>query len=373
VIGENAWWLFVESCDMRSGGLAKKLSLVVLLLLIAAAERAHASVALFVEEPYGIFGGVTPTGHSAIYLNHVCAAAPILLRRCTADETGVVISRYYKIGHYDWIAIPLFPYLYAVERAEDVPVWAEPDTVAQLRQNYAQANLENLISMPEVATSVTALPQLLGVSYIRKIYSFEVSTTDEEDDRLIAQYNDRENRSHFNLFTDNCADFVRHLVNFYFPGAAHRGVIADLAITTPKHIAKGLASYAHRHPELGFFEFIIPQIPGSYSRSHKPRGIVESLLTSKKYAVPITVLHPFFMVGLVVTYLSTGRFNVANNAPVIAVIDQTSTLVTGRPGARATPSPETARGTTADSTDSDRNCQGKNSMTAAVDLLPSLR
>jgi hypothetical protein len=138
-------------------------------------------------------------------------------------------------------------------------------------------------------------------------------------------------------------------------------------------MAKGLASYAHRHPELGFFEFIIPQIPGSYSRSHEPRGIVESLLTSKKYAVPLTVLHPFFMVGLVVTYLSTGRFDVANNAPVIAVIDQTSTLITGRPGARATPSPETGSATTADSTDSDRSCKGKNSMTAAVDLLPSLR
>ncbi len=38
-----------------------------------AAGTAHAAVALLMEEPYGAFGAMNPTGHAAIYLNHVCA------------------------------------------------------------------------------------------------------------------------------------------------------------------------------------------------------------------------------------------------------------------------------------------------------------
>jgi hypothetical protein len=322
----------VESYDMRSGPLTKILSLATLLLVFTAARSAHASAALLVEEPYGFFGGVNPTGHSAIYLNRVCAASPIPLRRCTPGETGVVISRYSNIGHYDWIAIPLIPYLYAVERPEDVPVYANPATVDPLRHAYADAHLQELISIPAVAHSKTALPQLLGVSYIRKIYSFEISTTEEQDDRFIETYNDRANHSHFNLFTNNCADFARHFFNMYFPGAMNRGIVSDLGITTPKHIAKGLSSYARHHDDLEFSEFIIPQVPGSYPRSHKPQGVVESLCTSKKYAVPIAVLHPYFMVGIALTYITVGRFNVSNNSPVIAIVDQTQALLEGGPG-----------------------------------------
>jgi hypothetical protein len=362
--------LFVESYDMRSG-LNRRLSMLVLLLFMAAARGAHASVALFVEEPYGFFGGVNPTGHSAIYLNRVCAATPVQLRRCNPGETGVVISRYSNIAHYDWIAMPLFPYLYAVERPEDVPDWAEPDIVEPMRRNYAETHLQDLMAMPGVATSKTALPQLLGVSYIRKIYSFEVSTTEEQDDRFIEAYNDRANHSHFNLFTNNCADFARHLINFYFPGAMNRGIGSDLGITTPKHIAKGISSYAHRHEGLEFSEFIIPQVPGSYGRSHRPQGVVESLLTSKKYAVPIAILHPYFMVGIAVTYISAGRFNVANHSPEIDIPDLAQTLVSGRPGVAPLPIPE-AITPTGDATDCGDGCADRRTLTTTAATIPSL-
>jgi len=43
---------------------------------------ARASVALLMEEPYGDLGQFDPTGHAAVYLNHVCAASPIELRPC---------------------------------------------------------------------------------------------------------------------------------------------------------------------------------------------------------------------------------------------------------------------------------------------------
>ena len=74
------------------------------------------------EEPYGDFGAFNPTGHAAVYLNHICAASPIELRPCGPGEFGVVISRYHKVSGYDWIAIPLIPYLYSVEDASQVQI-----------------------------------------------------------------------------------------------------------------------------------------------------------------------------------------------------------------------------------------------------------
>ena len=98
-------------------------ALLWLALLLAGARVADAAAALFLEEPYGAFGRVNPTGHAAVYLSGVCAASPVLLRRCEPGETGVVISRYHRVGGYDWIAIPLIPYLYAVEGLEQVPLY----------------------------------------------------------------------------------------------------------------------------------------------------------------------------------------------------------------------------------------------------------
>ena len=87
--------------------------------------RAFGDAALLMEEPYAQFGAFNPTGHAAIYLNHICAESPTRLRRCRPGEPGAVISRYHKIDGYDWLAIPLVPYLYAVERVEDVPSTAD--------------------------------------------------------------------------------------------------------------------------------------------------------------------------------------------------------------------------------------------------------
>jgi hypothetical protein len=302
-----------------------------LMVFLACTSNASGSVSLLVEEPYGFFGSINPTGHSAIYLNRVCAESPTMLRRCEPGEAGVVISRYSRIRNFDWIAIPLLPYLYAVEHVEDVPERAEAANVQEMRKAYAEAHLTSLVSATKGYDTKTVWPQLLGVAYIRKIYSFEIATTGEQDDLLIAEYNDGANRSHFNLFTNNCADFSRRVLNFYYPHAVGRSITADIAITTPKQIAKSLANYARRHEELELSEVIIPQIPGSISRSHTPRGVVESLLKTKKYAVPIALLNPYVLAGIAVTYLTNGRFDFAKNATVIPVLDQEQILVNGKP------------------------------------------
>src|SRR5580698_2492465 len=110
-------------------------------LFAASATFAHASVALFMEEPYGAFGAMNPTGHAAVYLNHVCADSPVSLRPCHDGEYGVVISRYHKIDGYDWIAIPLIPYLYAVDDVSEIPASVDKEQVAALRDAYRREHL----------------------------------------------------------------------------------------------------------------------------------------------------------------------------------------------------------------------------------------
>src|SRR5580658_1695658 len=111
------------------------------------------AVTLLLEEPYGKFGGMNPTGHAAVYLSHVCAASQISLRRCNEGEQGVVISRYHRISGYDWLAIPLLPYLYAVDRPDQVPSSVTPEDVAALRDAWRRANLSEIV--PDAEGGIT--------------------------------------------------------------------------------------------------------------------------------------------------------------------------------------------------------------------------
>src|ERR1700739_2375409 len=95
--------------------------IVVLLLLAGSGVLAHASATLLLEEPYSYDGTFAGTGHVAVDLDRVCADTPVKLRRCNVGEMGVVLSRYHGIQGYDWFAVPLVAYLYAVESAEQVP------------------------------------------------------------------------------------------------------------------------------------------------------------------------------------------------------------------------------------------------------------
>ena len=88
---------------------------VVALLFSSAYSRAHAQAAMLMEEPFGFFGFLNPTGHDAMYFARICVETPVKLRRCAPGELGAVITRYQGIAHYDWLATPLLPYLYSVE------------------------------------------------------------------------------------------------------------------------------------------------------------------------------------------------------------------------------------------------------------------
>ena len=79
---QSAWRVEVVCCRCCSAGRQRE---------------PHGAVALLMEEPYGDFGAMNPTGHAAVYLNHICAESPTELRMCHDGEYGVVISRYHKI------------------------------------------------------------------------------------------------------------------------------------------------------------------------------------------------------------------------------------------------------------------------------------
>ncbi|MGD0443140.1 MAG: hypothetical protein ABSA39_04305 [Edaphobacter sp.] len=292
--------------------------------------KARADAALLMEEPYGEFGAFNPTGHAAIYLNHICAESPTRLRPCRLGEPGAVISRYHKIDGYDWLAIPLVPYLYAVERVEDVPVTADAGLEVSLRDRYRRNHL--LAYAPDIAEGKKEgeapggeWTQLIGASYDRRIYGFQIQTTADEDEQFMNRYNDSRNEGNFNLLFHNCADFSRTLLNVYYPHSVHRNVFVDLGITTPKQVARSLTKYADHHPELTFSTFMIPQVPGSIKRSHPIDGVVESVVKSKKYVLPLAVLTPEVTAGLVVAYLTDGRFKAPKDATVDIVPGETPT------------------------------------------------
>lgn len=278
---------------------------VLLALVCCGARTAEGAAALFLEEPHGTFGDVNPTGHAAVFLSRVCAATPVMLRRCEPGETGVVISRYHRVHGYDWIAIPVIPYLYAVERPEQVPARADAATVAILRDRYRRSHLREIA--PDAAGGATPdgeWVQLIGAAYDRKIYSFEIETAEAQDDALIEKLNSGKNKSRFNLLFHNCADFSRGILDTYYPHAAHRSLFIDGGITTPKQIAKSLVRYGERHPDLQFSSFAIEQVPGTAPRSRPIRGVLESFLKSKKYLVPVAALHPLIVSGMLVAYVT---------------------------------------------------------------------
>ena len=287
----------------------KKVSILVV-VLAACTLSAHGAATLLLEEPYGDFGAMNPTGHAAVFLSRVCAENPTVLRMCATGEQGVVISRYRSIGGYDWIAVPLTPYLYAVEHTYEVPVSADKQLVELLRDRYRHEHLRDLVPDEEDGEPPSgSWVELVGAAYNRKIYGFEIETTTAQDEALIRWLNGRPNRSSFNLFFHNCADFAKGIINFYQPHALHRSVLADAGMTTPKQITRCLVHYAKKHPELEFTTFVIPQVPGTAARSKPVHGVLESLVKTKKYAVPLFIFHPWFSTGMFAAYLGTGRFN----------------------------------------------------------------
>jgi hypothetical protein len=292
-----------------------QLALAVFALLAASSTRSHAQAALLMEEPYAFFGTVNPTGHNAIYFERICTETPVKLRRCQPGELGAVISRYHGIEGYDWIAIPLVPYFYAVEKPSEVPASVNRETVTRIRNRYREAHLLSLgEDLPPGNFTRAGWTQLVGMAYERRTYAFRFETTPQQDDALIARLNAGPNSSHFSLLFNNCADFARGILNFYFPRTFQRSIFPDAGMTTPKQIAYKLVRYTRKHPETQLTVFEIPQVPGYRRQSRSTKDIAESLTTTV-YAVPIVLVNPYLAGGLFADYLARGRYHLIPRHP----------------------------------------------------------
>jgi hypothetical protein len=290
----------------------------ILLLCLGSVRHAQAGATLLLEEPYSYDGTFAGTGHVAVYLNHVCAESPVILRRCAAGESGVVLSRYDGIAGYDWVAIPLIPYLYAVERTQAVPLFADAKLVAFLRDQYRRDHLASLApDRPDGGAPEGNWYEMVGASYDRTIYGFEIETSLKQDAVLIKKFNGEPNDERYNFVKRNCADFVREVVNLYYPHALHRSIVGDLGVTTPKQIAKMLANYSRHHPELESSAFLVPQVPGTIRRSKPVHGVVESVMAAKKYMLPVVVLHPYIGGGLLAEHFFHKGFDPGKKALVL--------------------------------------------------------
>lgn len=286
-----------------------------LTLLMCGARRSVAQAALLLEEPYGFFGTLNPTGHTAIYFARICAATPTKLRRCEPGEMGSVISRYSDVAHHDWVIIPLIPYLYSVEDESEVPARVDRETVHRLRNQYHEAHLLGLgRDVRKGDFWHGGWTQLVGVAYERRMYAFRFMTTEAQDDAFIERMNRDKNRSHFELLFNNCADFSRKVLNQYFPRRFRRSFFPDAGMTTPKQITYKLVRYSKKHPEIHLDVYEIPQVPGYRRMSRGNKSISESLITTG-YAVPIALLNPYVAGGLFADYVMHGRYHLIPKNP----------------------------------------------------------
>ena len=305
------------------------LALMALASLALVPARSTAQAALLMEEPYGFFGSINPTGHIAIYFARICAETPVKLRRCAPGEPGAVIARYQGISGYDWVAIPLPAHLYGVEDATEVPTHVDHDTVTRMLREYYESHL-----LPSLGDKLTAgsmfqggWNDLEGQTYMRRIYALRFETSEEQDDAFIARMNGGENRSHFNVFYRNCADFVRDVLNFYFPHAFRRNVFPDAGMTTPRQTAYKLERYARKHPETQLKVFEIPQIRGCCRRSASSKSVAQSLSTTAVYGIAVAVADPYVAGGLFVDYLVGGRFPLTHGHPQLLAPDNLLALM----------------------------------------------
>lgn len=298
-----------------------KLSVCLALLAVAAfAAPARADVAILLEEPYSLDGTLAGTGHAAVYLSNICAATPTQLRLCNPGELGVVLSRYHHVAGYDWLAVPVIAYLYAVEKPADIPLFADPKLVWFLRNQYRTKHFSDIVPDPLPTNDRESADwyQLVGSAYDRTLYGFQLPTSPEDDDRFIAKFNSAHNSRSYKLVTDNCADFVHDVVTFYYPDSIWRSKLGDLGVMTPKQAAKSLVQYSKRaakqDPDFQLTRFFIPQVPGTVKRSKPVHGLVDGFFHAKKYFVPLAVFQPFVAGGVATVYFFGGRFDPATGA-----------------------------------------------------------
>jgi hypothetical protein len=288
--------------------------LALLLGALVTSQPSRADVGLVLNESLDTsVARITGSGHSAIYFSRICPETPVKLRLCRPDEQGSVMSNYTTLGEdqpFEWNIVPLSMYLYGVEDPRNRPLFATWKIKHLLEERYRDTTLSAYCASQSCRTSNKAeWREMVGATLERSMYIFAVSTTVEQDQALIAEFNAATNENHFNGMTNNCANFSRRVLNSYFPNAARPDYLNDFGMTSPKAVARSFAHYGERHPESHFYVLHFAQLPGTIKRSSEARSGTEQLYHSKKLLVPMVIFADHALPFVAATYVLTGRFN----------------------------------------------------------------
>ncbi|HEX4003282.1 MAG TPA: hypothetical protein VHX36_11580 [Candidatus Acidoferrales bacterium] len=301
---------------------------IVIVVALLATARARADVGVILNDSLDTsVARITGSGHSAVYFSRICPASPVKLRLCRPGEQGSVMSNYTTLGEdepFEWNIVPLNVYIYGVENPADRPLFASPKIKGALEEAYREKVLADYCEGHACQTSNKAeWREMVSAESERTFYILIASTTVEEDQKLIDEFNSMPNVNHFNGMTRNCADFTKHVIDTYFPHAAHRDFINDFGMTSPKAVARSFARYANRHPATQYRVVHFAQLPGTIKRSSECRSGTEQLYHSKKLLLPMAFFFPHALGIVTGSYLLTGRFNVEREFEDHATVSET--------------------------------------------------
>jgi hypothetical protein len=315
---------------MRRHPLATHLLLALAAFFFVCVGRASADAGVVLNESLDTsVARITGSGHSAVYLSRICPDnSPVKMRLCRPGEQGSVLSNYTTLGEdqpFEWNIVPLSVYLYGVEDPANRPLMSSKEIKAVLEERYRQKYLSGLCDTKQCLTSHSAeWREMVGATLERSLYMFVVKTTVEQDEALIAAFNSRPNVNHFHGATNNCADFTKRVMDFYYPHAVHRDAINDFFMTSPKAAAHSLTTFAKENPELELRVVHFAQIPGTIKRSSECRSGTEQLYHSKKLAIPLAVFAWQAVPAVTASYMITGRFNPLRQFEAHAAADPAS-------------------------------------------------
>jgi len=286
----------------------------ILAVFLAASTASRADVGLVLNSSMGTGSSfITSGGHASLYLSRICPAGPVQVRLCAPGEQGSVLSNYSNFHEdkpYAWNIIPVSIFLYGVEDPSNRPLFASPTLQTTLRLQYLKTRLTGPIcASDDCQKNLDANWQdMVAATFLRTVYIFEVKTTPAQDLDMIRRLNASANVNHYHGVSNNCADFVRNLLNSYFPNAIQSHRFADFYLTSPKTTARSLVHYAERHPDLNIRVTRFAQLPSEIRRSDPARSGMETVITTKKFLLPM-LFRPEELAAISVSYLITDRFS----------------------------------------------------------------
>jgi hypothetical protein len=301
-------------CPMPKAGKFQYFFALAALFLCLGCPRAYGDVGVILNESLDTsMERITGSGHTAVYFSRICPDSPIKLRLCRPGERGSVLSNYINLGEderFEWNIAPLTLYVYGVQDPRFRPIFGSQKVKGLLEEKYRQQILDpNCATESCISSNKAEWREMVGAGMTRSMYFFVVGTTLQQDLDIIAKFNSLPNENHFNGMTRNCADFVKDVVNTYFPHSAHRDPVNDFGMTSPKAVARTFTHYALDHPEMNLRVIHFSQLPGTFKRSSEARSGTEQLYHSKKLLIPMVIFADYALPVAAATYALTGRFN----------------------------------------------------------------